>query len=239
MTSQFLSPIWKINWLTDPLLSFIVFVQMESWRVTFNPSRDLGHKFEMQGLTFSEELCVGTLLLFHSSQLIVSGENRAKIAAAGDGGETPGLEQKLWQPLAFLPLLASGWPSVPWAEPCPCDVSAARSFELCVAARPLRDARSLPDLTVLEVPAVVPALQPFCTHASCFLSAGGCHLPRLPLLPAEALRAVGSSCSSSICRSAALSFSSLLSHKDWWGATERGCVRGSSARGAASSGPLC
>lgn len=38
---------------------------------------------------------MGTLLLFHSSQLIVSGENRAKIAAAGDGGETPGLEQKL------------------------------------------------------------------------------------------------------------------------------------------------
>lgn len=47
MTSQFLSPIWKIDWLADPLFSFKVSVQIESWRVTFNPSRDLGHKFEV------------------------------------------------------------------------------------------------------------------------------------------------------------------------------------------------
>lgn len=47
MTSQFLSPIWKIDWLADPLFSFKASVQIESWRVTFNLSRDLGHKFEV------------------------------------------------------------------------------------------------------------------------------------------------------------------------------------------------
>lgn len=47
MTSQFLSPIWKIDWLADPLFSFKASVQIESRRVTFNPSRDVGHKFEV------------------------------------------------------------------------------------------------------------------------------------------------------------------------------------------------
>lgn len=55
MTSQFLSPIWKIDWLADPLFSFKASVQIESWRVTFNLNRGLGHKFEVLKLTCSGE----------------------------------------------------------------------------------------------------------------------------------------------------------------------------------------
>lgn len=167
MTSQFLSPIWKINWLTDPLLSFIAFVQMESWRVTFNPSRDLGHKFEMQGLTFSEELCVGTLLLFtaRSSASVVRAEQKLLLQVMGmRPQDLSRSSDNRW--LSF--------PCSPWVGllsqvqscvPVVCQQQDPSSRVLRVAARPLRDARSLPNLVVLELTAVACRGWP-CSHSA-------------------------------------------------------------------------
>lgn len=157
MTSQFLSPIWKINWLTDPLLSFIAFVQMESWRVTFNLNRDLGHKFEVLTLTYSEGLCQGILaavLQLEARHPVQRTEQKLLLPADGAelqlAWEDPRTWTKaFWKQLGFLPLPAfgSGFCPASWAltprcvsvaSPCP---RHARPLERAGGWRDDRDAQ--------------------------------------------------------------------------------------------------
>lgn len=117
MTSQFLSPIWKIDWLADPLFSFKASVQIESWRVTFNPSRDLGHKFKLL-----RGGCWGA-----AGRVPLSGLLPRRMPDPGASTEPSGK----W--VSFLPLQLR---LLPGAEPWPLSVAALTCWGAVVAPSP-------------------------------------------------------------------------------------------------------